>query len=240
MIPIIRLFFHPKRESYFVLRRLLGFFPHNIEYYEEALIHKSVHGEDKQTKQSNERLEFLGDAVLSAIISDIVFRRYQTRREGFLSQTRSKIVKREMMDKIAVEIGLDKLITSSRSLKLQTRSNHISGNALEAFVGAVYLDRGYKLAYRFIEKKILNACLNLDAIAAKEQNYKSQLLEWAQLHKVRLEYEIVEQSTDEQNNFVFISRALLDGVETGKGKGFSRKASEQEAAKAALGKVCSL
>jgi ribonuclease-3 len=231
----IRLFFHPKKESYFILREILGFFPSNIEYYEEALCHKSIHGiRNHHNRISNERLEFLGDGVLNSIIADIVFKKYPARREGFLSQIRSKIVKREMMDRIAFELGLDKFIVSSAALKIQIRNNHISGNALEAFIGAIYLDRGYRLAFRFIEKKILKACVDIDEIEVKDQNYKSKMLEWSQKHKVALSYVTEEQKIDEQHNHIFSSCLLLDNKASGTGTGLSKKAAEQAAARQAF------
>jgi ribonuclease-3 len=234
----IRLSFHPKKESYFILREILGFFPKNIEYYEEALCHKSIRGESRyHNRLTNERLEFLGDGVLNAIIADVVFKKYPKRPEGFLSQTRSKIVKREMMDRIALELGLHKFIVSSSALKMQIRKNHISGNALEAFIGAIYLDRGYRRAFRFIEKKILKACVDIDDIAVKDQNYKSKILEWAQKNRIKISYETVEEKIDERHNHIFSSRILLDGEEMGTGTGFSKKEAEQKAARQALGKV---
>jgi ribonuclease-3 len=230
----IRLFLHPKRKSFFALKKLLGFFPKNISYYEEALHHKSFSREYKGKYHNNERLEFLGDAVLNTIVADILFKKYKNHNEGFLTTTRSKIVQREMMDKISFELGLDKLIVSSSLLKSQSQKNHVSGNALEAFIGAVYLDQGYRKTHCFIEKKIIKAYINLDVLAKKEINFKSKMLEWGQKNRVKIEYELLDSFPDNEHNMVFQSKVLLNGISAGIGTGFSKKASHQQAAKMAL------
>ncbi|MDR1562570.1 MAG: ribonuclease III [Dysgonamonadaceae bacterium] len=223
------------------MRRILGFFPKNIEYYEKALRHRSTNQNIKiGERQSNERLEFLGDAVLNVIISDIVFKRYDDGNEGFLTQIRSKIVARETLDRIAVDLGIVELLVLSPHLKMQTKKNHVSGNALEAFIGAIYLDRGYRKTKRFIEKKILKTCVNIDELAENDLNYKSQILEWAQKNRVEIKYELLDRVTDEWHNHIFYSLIFLDGAPSGKGSGFSKKQSEQEAAKEAMKKVNAL
>jgi len=233
-IKTIRLFFHPKKESYFALKRILGFFPNDISFYEEALLHKSstnFHG----AYRNNERLEFLGDAILDAIVADIVFKKFKNQNEGFLTNTRSKIVKRETLDRISSNLGLNKLVISSP--RVQSQKNHILGNALEAFIGAVYLDQGYQKTYFFIEQKIISAYINIDVLAKKEVNFKSKLLEWSQKYKVQLEYQLLENFADEENNLVFQSQALLNGVIAGIGTGYSKKESHQQAAHFALDKI---
>lgn len=231
----IRLFFHREKESFFVLRKILGFFPKNIALYEEALSHKSVHGlQEFRDRQSNERLEFLGDAVLNAIVADIVFQKYPGRNEGFLTQTRSFIVNRELLDRLAVEIGLDRLVVATSVLKMSARKNHISGNALEAIIGAIYVDLGYYKARRFIEKKIIKTCIDIDSLACKELNFKSQLLEWIQRNHITLEYQITDLSTDDHRNTVFHCDVFLNGELSGSGKGLSKRAAQQEAARMAL------
>ena len=232
----IWLFFHPKKESYFALRRILGFFPNDISLYEEALLHKSSFGENRwRSNHHNERLEFLGDAILDAIIADIVFKKYKNQNEGFLTNTRSKIVKRETLDQISGKLGLNRLIISSRGIHSQ--KNHILGNALEAFIGAVYLDQGYRKTYRFIEKRIISAYINIDALAKKEVNFKSKLLEWCQKTRVQMDYELLENFTDRDNNPVFQSQVLLNNLVAGIGTGFSKKESHQQAAQQALNKI---
>ena len=232
-IKTIRLFFHPKKESYFALKRILGFFPNNISFYEEALLHKSSHS--RGVYRNNERLEFLGDAILDAVIADIVFKKFKNQNEGFLTNTRSKIVKRETLDRISGNLGLNKLVISSP--RIQVQKSHILGNALEAFIGAVYLDQGYQKTYRFIERKIISAYINIDALAKKEVNFKSKLLEWGQKNRVKMDYQLLENFTDRENNPFFQSEVLLNGLVAGIGTGYSKKESHQEAACEALSKI---
>ena len=232
----IRLFFHPKKGSYFVFYKMLGFFPNNIDYYEEALLHKSS-SKELQNKgyRNNERLEFLGDAVLDAIIADLVYHKFRNQSEGFLTNTRSKIVKRETLDQIAQKLGLDKVLVSS--LRINTQKNHILGNALEAFIGAIYLDKGYGVAKKFVFKEIIIPYINLDLLAKEEANFKSKLLEWAQKHKVNLSFNVIESFKDGENNPVFQSQVTLNGLLAGMGTGYSKKESQQQAAQMALKKI---
>jgi len=232
----IRLFFDSKKESYFALKKILGFFPNDISYYEEALLHKSSPKEYlRGAYRNNERLEFLGDAVLNAIVADIVFKKFKNQNEGFLTNTRSKIVKRETLDQISSKLGLNKLVISS--LRANTQKNHIFGNALEAFIGAIYLDQGYRMTYYFIEKKIIAAHINIDTLAKKEVNFKSKLLEWCQKYKIQLDFQMMESSTDRDFNTVFQSQILLNGLVAGIGAGYSKKESHQQAANKALKKL---
>jgi len=229
--------FHPKKNTYFALRKMLGFFPNDILLYEEALFHKSSFKEHtaQGRYRNNERLEFLGDAILSAIIADIVFKKFKTRNEGFLTNTRSKIVKRETMDQISCKLGLSKLIVSST--RLTEQKNHVLGNALEAFIGAIYLDQGYKKTYRFIEEKIINKCIDIEELAIKEVNFKSKLLEWSQKWKVEMKFSLLENYKDNEHNPVFQSQVFLNDVLAGVGTGFSKKESHQQAADMALKRI---
>lgn len=232
----LRLFRHPKKESYFALKQILGFFPKDICLYEEALLHKSSSIEGSNGRyHNNERLEFLGDAILDAVIADIVFKKYPTRNEGFLTNTRSKIVKRETLDRISLELGLNKLIISSS--RIGNQKNHILGNALEAFIGAVYLDQGYRKTYKFISEKIIKPYIDIESLSKKEENFKSKLLEWSQKHKVNLEYRIIENFLDPDGNQVFQSQALLNGLLAGIGTGHSKKESQQQASQMAMKKI---
>jgi ribonuclease-3 len=231
----IRLFRHAKKESYLALYKILGFFPNNISYYEEALLHKSSSKEDAKGRHNNERLEFLGDAILDAIVADIIFKRFRNHNEGFLTTTRSKIVKRETLDRVANELGLHKLIISSTRIK--TQKSHILGNALEAFIGAIYLDRGFEKTRRFIEKKMIEPHINIDLLVKKEVNFKSKLLEWCQKNRVNMNFELLENFTDNEHNPIFQTQALLNGISAGIGTGYSKKASHQQAAQMTLKKI---
>ena len=232
----IRFFFHKKKESYLALKRILGFYPNDVSLYEEAMLHKSSFGEGMQrNRRHNERLEFLGDAILNAVVANIVFKKFKTQNEGFLTNTRSKIVKRETLDQISGKLGLNRLVISSRGVHSQ--KNHILGNALEAFIGAVYLDQGYRKTYSFVEKRIIFAYINIDALAKKEDNFKSKLLEWCQRFRVRLDYQLLENFIDHDNNPVFQSQVLLNDLEAGTGTGYSKKESHQQAAQQALDRI---
>lgn len=232
----IRLFRNPKKGSYLALKRILGFFPKDLSLYEEALIHKSSSvGNGRGTYINNERLEFLGDAILDSIVADVLFKKFPTQREGFLTNTRSKIVKRETLDRIARELGLNNLIISDS--RVQNQKNHILGNALEAFIGAIYLDQGYRKTYRFINERIIAPFIDIDTVAKKEVNFKSKLLEWSQKNRVRLDYELIENFVDNSRNPVFQTQVLLNGLVGGVGTGNSKKESQQQASELALKKI---
>jgi ribonuclease-3 len=232
----IRFLGKPQREFYLTLRKILGFFPGSIEYYEGALLHKSLSkGCGSRYFPNNERLEFLGDAQLAAIVADIVYHRFANKDEGFLTNMRSKMVQRETLNRVAFELGLDKIIQAS--IKPNANKKNIYGNALEALIGAIYLDQGFGKTKEFIEKKIINSCMNMEKLAKKEVNFKSKLIEWSQRNKVTLRFELVETYFDGDNNQVFQSRVMLGEEPIGIGIGFSKKESHQTAAKMALKKL---
>ena len=231
----IRLFRNKKKGSYFVFYKILNFFPENIRVYEEALRHKSCRETESGEYINNERLEFLGDAVLDAVVADIVFKKFKTKNEGFLTNTRSKIVQRETLNHIAIELGLDKIIVSSTRFNAQ--KSHILGNALEALIGAIYLDKGYRVTYKFIETQIIERYLNIEKLAKKEINFKSKLLEWCQKYRVELEFELIESFKDEDYNPIFQTQVKLNGLLAGVGIGNSKKAAHQGAAEMALKKL---
>lgn len=181
----IRLLFRKDKRSYLCFYKILGFFPHNIQIYQQALLHKSTSiRSEKGRPLNNERLEFLGDAILDAIVGDIVYKHFDGRREGFLTNTRSKIVQRETLNKLAVEIGLDKLV--KYSTRSSSHNSYMYGNAFEAFIGAIYLDQGYDRCKQFMEEKIFKNYIDLDKMSRKEVNFKSKLIEWSQ--KIRWKY----------------------------------------------------
>ena len=215
------------------LQQIMGFYPHNIEHYKVALTHKSSgQRNDKGRPLNNERLEFLGDAMLDAVVGHIVFDHFQNKREGFLTNTRSKLVSRESLGKLAQEMGLTELIQSSGQQR--SHNSYMAGNAFEALVGAIYLDQGYGAVRRFMEKRILRQMVNLDKVAYKEVNFKSKLLEWTQKNRVRLEYRIQRQAKDDKGSPIFAFVALIEGVEGGKGQGYSKKEAQQLASKETL------
>jgi ribonuclease-3 len=214
----------------------LGFYPHNISYYQQALLHKSTSVRaDNGQPVNNERLEFLGDAILDAVIGDIVFRRFDRKHEGFLTNTRSKIVQRDSLNRIAVEIGLDKLIKCA--VPCATHNNYMYGNAFEAFIGAIYLDRGYNHCKMFIERKIIDRYIDLERLSRKEVNFKSKLIEWSQKYKVEVVFSLLEQCMDRDGNPVFQTEVRIAGLPAGTGTGYSKKESHQNAARMAMKKV---
>lgn len=232
----IRLLFCKDRESYFCFYRILGFYPRNIRLYEQALLHKSTAVRSEEGRLlNNERLEFLGDAILDAIVGDIVYQHFEGKREGFLTNTRSKIVQRETLNKLAVEIGLDKLI--KYSTRSSSHNSYMYGNAFEAFVGAIYLDRGYECCKQFMEKKIIEPYIDLDKLSRKEVNFKSKLIEWSQKNKMEVSFELIEQSIDKENNPIFQTEVRVEGIFGGSGTGYSKKESQQNAAQKTLKKI---
>ena len=232
----IRLLFRKDKESYFCFYKILGFYPRNIQLYQQALLHKSTSiRAEKGRPVNNERLEFLGDAILDAIVGDIVYKHFEGRREGFLTNTRSKIVQRETLNKLAVEIGLDKLV--KYSTRSSSHNSYMYGNAFEAFIGAIYLDQGYERCKRFMEEKIFKNYIDLDKMSRKEVNFKSKLIEWSQKSKVEVSFELIEQFLDEDYNPMFHTEIRIEGISAGKGTGYSKKESQQNAAQAALKKI---
>lgn len=232
----IRLLFHKDRESYFCFYRILGFFPRDIRFYQQALLHKSTSvRSEKGRPLNNERLEFLGDAILDAIVGDIVYKHFEGRREGFLTNTRSKIVQRETLNKLAVEIGLDKLV--KYSTRSSSHNSYMYGNAFEAFIGAIYLDQGYERCKQFMEKKILKNYIDLDKMSRKEVNFKSKLIEWSQKNKMEVSFELIEQFLDRDYNPMFHTEVRIESLSAGTGTGYSKKESQQNAAQMALKKI---
>ncbi len=234
-IPIkIRLISKARKEPYFLFYKVLGFYPKKIEFYQLAVQHKSVsipteHGH----LLSNERLEFLGDAVLNSVVTDILYRRYEHQREGFLTNTRSKIVKRDSLNQLAVEIGLDKLVKVTKYVNSHT-NNNIYGNALEALLGAIYLDYGYKKCKVFVKQRLFENFINLDEVAENEVNFKSKLLEWCQKNKYELEFLLIKDTLGNANKHVFHSRLIIDSKTICEAAGSSKKESQQHASQIAL------
>ena len=236
IIDRIKLPFRKEKELYVALYNIIGFYPHDISLYKLALMHKSMYKRNAKGKPvNNERLEFLGDAVLDAAVGDIVYRHFPGKREGFLTNTRSKLVQRETLGRLAQEMGITQLILSSgRSM---SHNSYMGGNAFEALVGALYLDRGYDACMQFLQKRILNQMINIDKVAYKEVNFKSKLIEWAQKNRVRLDFRLVEQHKDNNGSPVFTYMVELEGVDGCDATGYSKKESQQMASRRTLEKL---
>ena len=238
IIDKIRLLFVREKKPFLRLKSILGFYPRNIKLYRLALLHKSMAGREQDKEKhfvNNERLEFLGDAMLGAIVADILYKQYGNKQEGFLTTLRSNIVCRSSLNSLSQELGLDKLIRHAGAITTGHNS-FMSGNAFEAFVGAIYLDRGYKYCYRFIERQVFQKHLDIDAIAKQERNFKSTLIEWCQKYQYKFEF-TPKESRDENNIPIFHSSALVEGIPCGTGDGYSKKESDQNAAKQALKRI---
>ena len=233
IIDRIKLPFHKEKELFSSLYEILGFYPRNIEYYKLALMHKSIRKRnDKGKPLNNERLEFLGDAILDAAVGYIVYQHYEGKREGFLTNTRSKLVSRETLGKLASEMHLTNLLLSAGHST--SHNSYVEGNAFEALVGAIYLDRGYEACLWFFEKQVLGKYIDINKVAFKEVNFKSKLLEWSQKNRVRLEYKLTKQKKDENGSPVFTYMVLIEGVSGESGSGYSKKEAQQKASKDTL------
>lgn len=236
IIDRIKLPLRKEKELYCALRGIMGFYPHDISYYKQALMHKSVmHRNSKGKAVNNERLEFLGDAILDAAVGDIVYRHFPGKREGFLTNTRSKLVQRDTLNKLAKDLGLCDMVHSSGHSS--SHNSYMGGNAFEALVGAIYLDRGYDACMVFLKQRILAQMINIDKVAYKEVNFKSKLIEWSQKNKVRIDFQLLEEGKDEKGSPTFRYQVLLEGVPGCYGDGFSKKESQQQACKETLDKL---
>ena len=236
LIDRMKLPFRKDKELYLSLYNIMGFFPRDISYYKLALMHKSMYKRNSKGKPvNNERLEFLGDAILDAAVGDIVYRHFPGKREGFLTNTRSKLVQRDTLNRLAQEMGLNRLILSSG--RSSSHNSYMGGNAFEALVGAIYLDRGYDACMEFMSKRILAQMINIDKVAYKEVNFKSKLIEWSQKNRVRIDFKIVSQEKDKTGSPMFCYQVMIEGIEGCSGTGYSKKESQQLASKLTLEKL---
>ena len=233
---LIRTFFSRSRNFYFSLVKILGFLPGNNRVYEIAFIHRSASATCKNGQLiNNERLEFLGDAILDAIIADYLYEKFPGKDEGFLTQLRSKIVKRKQLNKLAYNLGVSSFLVSNTNSQ-QTRVN-LLGNAFEALIGAIYLDKGYRRTRNFVIRKILKKHLDVDRLARKESDFKSRIIEWAQKNKQDIRFVSQEAAHADTNESFFKSQVMLVDKELGNGTGHSKKDAEQKAAEEALTKI---
>ncbi len=232
----IKLFSSSRKEFYLFLKDLLGFYPQNLKLYDIAFIHKSASITDSQGNYvNNERLEYLGDAILGAIIADFLYNRFPQEDEGFLTKTRSKLVNRSFLTNLTYEMGLNVFIDSNTTKNIDKR--HMYGDALEALIGAIYLDKDYQTAKFFVTKRILSKFVNLNEIEQVDSNFKSQLIEWSQKSKKELEFETTEEFSEKSKQPWFTAVVKVDNIEFGHGKGTSKKEAQQNAARKALQKI---
>ena len=235
LIDRIRLPFRKEKELFSAIYAITGVYPKNIKYYKLALMHKSIMRKEKGKPLNNERLEYLGDGILDAVVGDIVFRRFEGKGEGFLTNARSKIVQRDTLNHLAEQLGITQLIVSNGHVS--SHNNYMGGNAFEALVGALYLDRGYQACMTFMTDRILKHYLNLEKIAYKEVNFKSKLIEWCQKNRIQVDYKLLQQDKDSSGSPKFCYQVVMEGVACGKGAGYSKKESQQEASKLTLSRL---
>lgn len=217
------------------LKPILGFKPKKINYYKKALIHKSFFYTLKSGKRiNNERLEFLGDAILDAAVADFLFHRYSNKDEGTLSKLRSKIVKRDNLNEIALNLGIRRLMRCK--IKNNAHTN-LFGNALEALIGAIYIDRGFNKAKSFVIKQIINTFHDPEQLLTDDTDYKSQLIEWGQKNLIEVTFDNYEKGLGNKKEIIFGAKAVLGEKIMGEGTGKSKKEAEQNASRVALNKI---
>ncbi len=223
-------FFSPDKLFAKRLRSLVGFTPSNIGIFKLAFYHKSASSEKLYAVQSNERLEYLGDAVLGTIVAEYLFKKYPQKDEGFLTKMRSKIVKRQSLNKIADKMGLDVFLNQYNNTRL---SRSMLGNALEALVGAVYIERGYNQTRQYVIQKILRGYLDIHELESFDDNYKSQLLEWCQKNGQTVSYKMLAKYKFEKRDRFKVA-VLIDGKKLASADDFNKKSAEQTASEKAM------
>ncbi|MBK7173223.1 MAG: ribonuclease III [Bacteroidales bacterium] len=228
VIKPIRVILSEDKELYSFIKNIFGFYPGNIFLYKLAFRHKSLAKElTNGTRVSNERLEYLGDAILSAVVADYLFKIFPIKGEGFLTEMRSRIVSRASLNKLSQKLGLDKLI------QVSTEGNNVyksmNGDAFEALIGAIYLDKGYQFTRRIIIEKIILQHFDLDELENNDTNYKSRLIEWAQREKHSVEF-IQVSEVGHGYTKQYVIEVLIDKRPFGKGRDYSIKGAEQNAA----------
>lgn len=232
----IKLLVSPNRKFYLLLKNHLKIIPGKIKLYEIAFLHRSASLVFSDgTVVNNERLEFLGDAILDAVIADYLFKKFPRKKEGFLTQIRSKIVKRSNLDLVARDLGIDYLIVSNT--QRNSHKKHIYGDAFEALIGALYLDKGFEKTRKYIVNYVLKNFTNLDELISRETDYKSRIIEWGQKHKVLITFETIEEYAETEHSPAFVSHVNIDEHTYGSGSGKSKKDAEQRAAEKAYNNV---
>lgn len=221
------------KEPYLSFRRMLGFYPRRIELYQLALTHRSAALTDENGRKiNNERLEFLGDTVFTLVTADILYHTFPDKNEGFLSNSRAQIIRRENLNRIAEEMGLNALVQAD--IQFTSHNNYIYGNAFEALIGAIYLDQGFKTCRRFIAERIFARHIDLKNITQTDINFKSKLVEWGQRHRVTIDWKLVSSTFDDNNNPLFTVRAIAGHIEGKPATGYSKKEAQQKASQQIL------
>lgn len=231
MRKVYNYYFSPDKDLARKLRPIIGFTPSRLRVFKLAFYHKSMNN-GKDHKGNNERLEYLGDAILSTIVAEYLYKKYPNKNEGFLTKMRSKIVKRKTLNMIADKMGLDIVLSEYTQGRM---SNSMLGNALEALVGAIYIENGYIYTKQYVIRKILMKYLDIHELEQSDDNYKSMLLEWCQKHGKQVGYQVVSKSKlDKRDRFKVA--VLINGEQVAFAEDFNKKAAEQNASKKAIKK----
>lgn len=213
------------------IKELTGYKPLNEELFKLAFRHSSATHKSRGVKQNNQRLEFLGDAVLSAVVAEYLYRQYPEEGEGFLTNMRSKIVSRKHLNQLGIKMGLNKLVVKKTNRTVQAKS--IYGDALEALIGALYLDRGFEACRGFIEQKILSDTVDLKVIETRIASHKGALLEWGQKNKREINFSVTG-CYGESHARRFHVTLNIDGKVASTGQGTSKKKAEEDASRVAF------
>ena len=219
------------------VRNITGTSPLQLNVYKLAFSHSSIaKAHESGHRESNERLEYLGDAVLGSIVADYLFKKYPFKDEGFLTEIRSRLVNRESLNELGRKVGIDQMINIDTRRKGKFSHKSLYGDALEALIGAVYLDRGYRKAQKFVLDKLLFPYFNIDEVIRSNPNYKSRLIEWSQKNNKEIAFQIID-TKHQGNHREFTAQIVIDGETYGTGFGFSKKKAEQDAAMKACEKL---
>lgn len=224
------------KKFYWLICNRLNIVPGKIRLYEIAFLHRSASVVFSDGSiVNNERLEFLGDAILDAVIAEYLFKKFPRKKEGFLTQMRSRIVKRSNLDHLARKVGLDELIVSNTNRN--SHKKHIYGDAFEALIGAIYLDKGYNQTRKYIINNVIKEFVDLDQLIHKETDFKSRIIEWGQKNKYNLIFETKEEYLELEQSPIFVSTIKVDDTSLGCGQGKSKKEAEQNASEQAFAYV---
>lgn len=228
LLSFIKSYLTGNRDLYKSIKNVFGFYPGNINLYKLALRHRSASAKKfNGVKLNNERLEYLGDAILSAVVADFLFRRFPYKNEGFLTEMRSKIVSRSSLNKLSLKLGLHNLIKAIADGPNSNRS--AGGDAFEALVGALYLDKGYEFTRKVLVNRIINIHFDLELLVETEISYKSKVIEWAQKEKLEIEFKVIEEIGEKQEKLYLVA-LIIDDKTIAKAKDYSIKGAEKLAA----------
>ena len=224
------IYFSSEKDFARKIKPLLGFTPVRLSVFKQAFYHRSMNVDQSNKSLNNERLEYLGDAILSTIVAEYLFKKYPAKDEGFLTKMRSKIVRRQTLNEIADKMGLDLILSEYSQGKM---SNTMLGNALEAMVGALYIEFGYKKTSAYVIRQILMKYLDIHALEQQNDNHKSIILEWSQKNGHEVEFVQMSKIKNDKRDF-FRMAVMVNGDKISEAEDFNKKAAEQKAAELAI------